>query len=242
MVQKRKRGREVDEAAWRNQTRLFEMMPLLEGVISDRKRRLFAVACCRRFASLCPDARIAFALDVAERYADGQATDEERLLAEQGVILAHIDLRESRLATEPLVCWSRQAELLTQAASLVVAEGIYYAGDAADYGRLALIASGRGWRAEEEEEIAQCGLLREVVGPTPAGRPAFNPAWRVADDHAAEQVARWIYEARAFEDLPILADALEEAGCCDAAILDHCRQGGDHVRGCWVVDAVLDRE
>jgi hypothetical protein len=231
----------VDEAAWRRQNRLFEMLPLLEGVISDRKRRLFAVACCRRFAPLCPDARIAFALDVAERYADGQAIDEERLLAEQGVVIAHIDLRESRLAAEPKVCWSRQAELLTQAACLAVSPGIFYAGDAADYGRLALIASGRGWLAEEEEEVVQCRLLRDIVGPSPAGAPPFNPAWRVADDRAAEQVARWIYEARAFDDLPILADALEEAGCSDPAILDHCRQGGDHVRGCWVVDLTLEK-
>jgi hypothetical protein len=232
----------VNEAAWRSQTRLFEMLPLAEGALSDRKRRLFAVACCRRLAPLSPDPRIALALDVAERYADGLADDEERLLAEQGVVLAHIDLRESRLAVEPRVSWSRTAELLTQAASLVLSLGVYYAGDAADYGRLALIASGRGWLAEEEEERCQCGLLGDVVGPTPAGAPAFHPAWLAAGDRAAEQVARWIYEARAFDDLPILADALEEAGCCNPAILDHCRAGGDHTRGCWVVDAVLGHE
>jgi hypothetical protein len=231
----------VNEVVWRGPTRLFEMLPLLAGAVSDRKRRLFAVACCRRFSHLCGDARIAFALEVAERYADGLAGDEERLLAEDGVVSAHIDLRESRLAIEPLVCWSRQAELLTQAAILAVSSGIYYAADAADYGRLALAASGSGWHAEEAEEALQCRLLRDIIGPFPAG-VLFNPAWRADNDRAAEQVARWIYEARAFDDLPILADALEEAGCCEAAILDHCRQGGDHVRGCWVVDAVLGNE
>jgi hypothetical protein len=50
-----------------------------------------------------------------------------------------------------------------------------------------------------------------------------------------------IYTDRAFDRLPILADALEEAGCTDAAILEHCRGPGPHVRGCWVVDLLLDK-
>jgi len=48
-----------------------------------------------------------------------------------------------------------------------------------------------------------------------------------------------IYDDRAFDRLPILADALEEAGCEDQDILGHCRSGGEHVRGCWVVDGLL---
>ena len=54
-------------------------------------------------------------------------------------------------------------------------------------------------------------------------------------------LARSIYENRRFEDLPILADTLREAGCTDANILGNCRSQGDHVRGCWVVEAVLER-
>jgi hypothetical protein len=54
-------------------------------------------------------------------------------------------------------------------------------------------------------------------------------------------MARAAYVERHFGDLPILADALEEAGCADAAILAHCRSGGAHVRGCWVVDLLTGR-
>ena len=54
-------------------------------------------------------------------------------------------------------------------------------------------------------------------------------------------LAQAIYDDRAFADLPILADALEDAGCTDRAILDHCRQPGEHVRGCWAVDLVLGK-
>ena len=55
------------------------------------------------------------------------------------------------------------------------------------------------------------------------------------------QLAQSIYDDRAFDRLPILADALEEAGCTDAAILDHCRGPGPHVRGCWAVDLLLGK-
>jgi hypothetical protein len=55
-------------------------------------------------------------------------------------------------------------------------------------------------------------------------------------------LAEAIYDERAFDRLPILADALEEAGCTNADILNHCRQPGEHVRGCWVVDLILGKE
>jgi hypothetical protein len=54
-------------------------------------------------------------------------------------------------------------------------------------------------------------------------------------------LAQAIYDDRAFDRLPILADALEEAGCTDADILNHCRRPGEHVRGCWAIDLVLGK-
>ncbi|HEY7425078.1 MAG TPA: hypothetical protein VH682_12680 [Gemmataceae bacterium] len=54
-------------------------------------------------------------------------------------------------------------------------------------------------------------------------------------------MSRLMYDSRDFTGLPILADALEEAGCTNQDILDHCRSGGEHVRGCWVVDALLGK-
>jgi hypothetical protein len=53
--------------------------------------------------------------------------------------------------------------------------------------------------------------------------------------------SRLTEEERAFERLPILADALQDAGCENADILDHCRGPGPHARGCWVVDLILDK-
>jgi hypothetical protein len=231
----------VDEAGWQGCTQLFEMLPLVERRLSDRKRRLFAVACCRRFAHLFGDVRSLHALEVAERYADGLASEEEREAAEDAAVDVHIMMRESRFSPSA-VRWSRQAELLTQAAVLAVSPGVYYAGDAADYGRLALAASGAGRWVDQEEEARQCRLLRDVAGPPPFADHVIDPGWLAGNDRAAEQVARWLYETKTFADLPILGDALEEAGCTDQRILDHCRLPGEHVRGCWVVDLILEKQ
>lgn len=82
-----------------------------------------------------------------------------------------------------------------------------------------------------------CDLLREIVG-NPFRPARVDPLWLTPH---VERLATAIYEERAFARMPELAEALASAGCEDAAILGHCRSGGEHVRGCWVVDAVLGR-
>ena len=80
-------------------------------------------------------------------------------------------------------------------------------------------------------------LLREVFGNL-YRPPAFAPRWRTAD---VTGLANGIYADRAFDRLPLLADALMDAGCDDEPILTHCRSAGPHARGCWIVDLVLDK-
>ena len=100
-----------------------------------------------------------------------------------------------------------------------------------------------------EEQHRQRTLLRERVGREfgiqfrdVAGNPfrpvVADPAWLTSKVVA---IATAIYADRAFDRMPILADALEEAGCLNADILLHCRGAGPHVRGCWVVDLVLGK-
>ena len=67
----------------------------------------------------------------------------------------------------------------------------------------------------------------------------FDPKWRTED---VLGLALGIYEDRAFDRLPMLADALRDAGCDDEQILGHCQSDGPPVRGCWVVDLVLGLE
>jgi hypothetical protein len=70
----------------------------------------------------------------------------------------------------------------------------------------------------------------------------LDPTWLTWNNAIVPAIARHIYDDRAFHDLPFLADALEDAGCTDPDILGHCRSGGEHVRGCWVVDLILGKE
>jgi hypothetical protein len=98
----------------------------------------------------------------------------------------------------------------------------------------------RGWDLSESIRTAELNLrppeVRDLIPPSPV---AVDPAWLQWNGGTVSAIARRIYDERAFHDLPILADALEEAGCTNPAILDHCHQSGEHVRGCWVVDMIL---
>jgi hypothetical protein len=87
------------------------------------------------------------------------------------------------------------------------------------------------------EREAQCMILRDLVGNP------FRPITPYAEwlSMTVTRLAETIYTDRTFDRLPILADALEETGCDNADILNHCRQPGEHVRGCWVVDLILGK-
>jgi len=93
-------------------------------------------------------------------------------------------------------------------------------------------------RAMCEEQAVQAVLLRDIIG-NPFRPVTLDPAWRTT---TAIQLAQGMYDSRDFAAMPILADALQDAGCEDADILEHCRGNGPHVRGCWVVDLVLGKE
>jgi hypothetical protein len=86
-----------------------------------------------------------------------------------------------------------------------------------------------------------CKVLRELVG-NPFRPVSVDPSWLVWHDGTILKVTQGIYDDRAFDRLPILADALEDAGCDNADVLAHCRGPGPHVRGCWVVDLLLGKE
>ena len=95
-------------------------------------------------------------------------------------------------------------------------------------------ASARGRTVEQLEQIK---LFRDIFG-NPFRPVTFDPAWQTSDTTG---IAGRMYDSREFSAMPILADALEEAGCTNADVLLHCREPGVHIRGCWVVDLVLGK-
>jgi hypothetical protein len=218
----------MTEAEWLACTDPQKMLEFLRGKASDRKLRLFAVSCCRRIWHLFTEMPSRRAVEEAERYADGAASREE------------LEAAGRPLRYQPGIALHRQAPKNTSAAALwagwtplITWTDLHDAvGRSAGYAARAK-GSGKGQRG------AQAALLRDLVGPLPFRPVAVNPAWLTWNDGTVARLAKGIYEGHRFADLPILADALEEAGCTDADILAHLRGPGPHVLGCWVLDAIL---
>lgn len=215
----------MTETEWNACTDPEPMLEFLRGKPGERKPRLFAVACCRRVWHLLVHNSSQNAVEVAERFADGAATEHELEAAGQDAweFTNHtvnnderfFDLDEGALNASDVAAWATEwpAEPLRAA-----------------------ISAQRSLGASEGEE--QTRLLRCIFG-SPFHPVSFDPAWRAATVLA---LAQTIYDGRQFTDLPILADALEDAGCNNLKVLTHCRQPGVHTRGCWVVDLVLGKE
>ena len=195
-----------------------KMVEWLRGLASDRKLRLFACAFWRWHEKAAgTDSEIASemlqALDYAEQWAERGSRPAVRF--------------PTGFGWHPLV-----ARNAIDAANWTIRQTAGFKARR-DY----LRADARCGTQAAEQQIS---LLREIVG-NPFCPVAVDPAWLVWNDGTMPKVAQAIYDERTFDRLPILADALEEAGCNDGVILSHCRQPGEHVRGCWVVDLMLGR-
>jgi hypothetical protein len=228
----------VTEAEWHGGDDPGAMLEFLRDKAGDRKKRLFMAACCRGVWRLLPDPRSRRAVEVAEWYADGAATRRELAAAHgKAVAVAGHGVRHVAWAAY----WTSSRTLSDSIINNVrfntaqaAAREAHDAGAAAN--PVAAYAAGGAAEARRQADI-----LRDLFG-NPFRPSAVDPAWLTWKDGTVRKLARAIYDERHFADLPILADALEEAGCADAEILGHCRGGGDHFRGCWVLDLLLARE
>jgi hypothetical protein len=190
------------------------------GRASERKLRLFAVGCCRRVWHLMNDGRSRKAVAVVERWVDGEASRQQ-------LEAAHAAAGQAWRTPAGTAAWDASTVEWRVEAAAAAASHAAWAGSAD--------------RSRADERRAQADLLRCIVG-NPFRVPApFPPAVLAWQDGTVVKLARSIYQARRFEDVPVLADALEEAGCSDADVLGHLRGPGPHGRGCWVVDALLGK-
>jgi hypothetical protein len=228
------------EAAWLACTEPLSMLSILGRQTRERKLRLFGCACCRRIWHLLSDESARRVVEVAEQYADGHADSRE---LEAAFIAA------GGRVNEPFGGGGDAGAALV-AARATALPGVIpfwlpdYAADAVRYEafRKAVAGGARNLspRIKKTEQAAQALLLRCIIG-NPFRSASVEPAWRSWGSGCVRKLAQAIYDGRRFADLPVLADALEEAGCDNADILAHCRQPGEHVRGCWVVDAILGK-
>jgi hypothetical protein len=201
------------------------MLEFLRGRASERKLRLYAAACCRKVWHLLVDESCRKAVDIAEDFADGRTTRQE--LAGAWEMAGNVRPSPEAGPTQ------RESWYDVHIAGWAVADV-----DAFHAARLVQSrTSPLTWRTTKEG-IQKCLLIRDIAG-NPFRSITLAPTWLTG---TVTKLVEAIYEERAFERLPILADALEEAGCSNAHILQHCRSGGDHIRGCWVIDLLTGRE
>jgi hypothetical protein len=200
----------------------LHMLRAFGGESTARKLSLFAVASCRRSGALMRREELRGVVDAVERCAEGGATYQEMVAA-------------AKVAEWVGSTAAGRERTLADAAWCASTRGLWYT----------------LWPSSQAERVARhllshdpeqsphlATLVREVMG-NPFRHVMFSAQWRSG---SAIRLAERMYEEGDFGAMPILADALQDAGCDSEHILSHCRGEGPHVRGCWVVDLVLGKE
>ena len=202
----------MTEKQWLTTTRPYRLTAHVEATSSSRKLRLLGVACCSQIRHLFESPLLGQAVDAAEQYADGSIDGASLDCACR---LASGVYPRGNEGTAAVYCSSR------------------------DQFHIHLVLAGaRAAARNRGESKVQCDLIRDIIG-NPFRPTSFSPTWRT---DTAVSLARMMYEPRDFGAMPILADALQDAGCDNDDILAHCRDANQvHVRGCWVLDLVLGK-
>jgi hypothetical protein len=181
---------------------------------SARRLRLYGCGCCRVVWDTMTDSLSRQAIVTCELYADGVASESERKRAR-----LHAHAARGRISPRysPAYWLAQAAYAVTHGDAAVAADGV-------PDGLL--------------PDSIKAHVVRDIFG-NPFRPVTFDPDWRTS---TAVALATQMYDSRDFSAMPILADALQDAACDSADILDHCRGPGPYVRGCWVVDLVLGKE
>ena len=229
----------MTEAEWLTSEDPTAMLRFLTGSASGRKLRLFATACCRRVQqsgriwSAFTDPE--FYVSALERHADGLCRPDEWTAVVQ-------KMRDDAYEITDRTLDVLEADFCTFLCAITndAPEAALWAAVNAN-----IVLSSFPRRPEPDEvagsaeSCVQTPILRDIFG-NPSRPIAFDSAWRTSTVVA---LAAQMYENRDFSAMPILADALQDAGCENPAVLDHCRNEKQvHVRGCWVCDTALGRE
>jgi len=223
----------ISAAEWHRSDDSWAMLRVVERMRpSDRKVRLFNAAACRRFWDCLPKA--------------SQAVLAESELLADGPSRGHSDdtdlCRRANGAIERLRPRQPESQFVSAEARIQyhAAKAVCYAVLSGDlWGTIASLRDLGGLLTPAERRF-HAAIIRDIFGD-PFHPPPTNPPWLGRSHDALLKLARSIYDNRDFDRLPDLANALEDAGCKNATVLEHCRQPGPHVRGCCVLDLVLGR-
>jgi hypothetical protein len=238
---------------WQACTTAGRLGDQLNYSFGSRKLRLFASACLRRVWDLLAHDGTWLAVEVNEQFADGLASVRDAMdvfmkaEAETGDCLWMGDGYYDCPCCNPIHGTDADLEpggAIFAGVQRALTTPAWTAARAAFHAR-ALAAwnapAPERERAIQEEQAAQHALLCDLTDKHP-WRDRPEPAWLWRNGATVHKMARVIYDRRAFDRLPFLSDALEDAGCSDTEILDHCRRPGPHARGCWVLDFLLEKD
>jgi len=259
----------MTEEEWLHGSHYNDMYGAVRQYMTDRKVRLYMAACCRLESASFLDPAITDAVETAERCADDADVEaavcdlEKEYLSswvapagELGRVIASIWRLTLEMPSPPDIdggeTYSSVHAAVAHAALLglrnlprVVFTGgsgdaVEYCSHAIEHAALVRLGVNKGdFQISQVPRRTQlANILRDIFG-NPFRPVRFDVRWRTSN---VIDLSRTIYEGRAFERLPILADALMDAGCADEQVLEHCRSDGPHVRSCWVVDVVLGKE
>jgi hypothetical protein len=215
----------MTETEWLTSVNPVPMLEYLGRNASVRKLRLFACACCRRHWPAFVDEAARAAVDTAERQAEGNLTVEQWQAARAQAEL----IRGTHF-------WSGDRFAIQHTALQTLDEDAWQAA----FYTSASISVMLDRAASDQEDVAECVSLRCLFG-NPFRPVVPDPNWLSWQGGLLVAMARRMDQHRDFKDMLALADALEEAGCTDGDMLNHCRQPGEHVHGCWVVDLILGK-
>jgi hypothetical protein len=226
----------VDEQHWETESDPVRMLRAWRAALSDsgeqwyfitapeRKLYLFTAAVCRSLHWLFRHDWHRLAVDFIEETADEESHES---LSRDSVWHLHAEAGHPSHPDNPALDAAVRAALHPS-----IREG----SEQVCVHVSAALKSAWGNRTPPAPGLAD--LLRDIIG-NPFRAVTFSPDWRTS---TAVQLARQMYDSRDFAPMPILADALQDAGCEQADVLAHCRDpGAVHVRGCWVVDLVLGK-
>ncbi len=228
----------MDETEWLESENPFKMLEFLQDRASERKLRLFATACCIRTWILLKDERSRDGVQLALRHASGDSVT--RLELEQARERAYQAGYDVTFGLESLDFDERHR----QQAALAVGELLQdYRPQTVAHNVMTMLSgppdhTGFAQAFYCDTKAHHARLLREVFG-NPFRIPEIDSFWLKHNGGCVSQLAAEMDSQWTFEQMPILADALEEAGCTNVDVLNHCRQPGEHVRGCWLLDLLL---
>ncbi len=199
-----------------------------------RLSRLFAAACCQRLLPIISEDWARHDVSLAQYLADSLEFNDQRRKSFESARRRFRDVWTLAPAEQEVASSATSAIYW-----LLLTERRFDEAIAAESAHDAARAVHRSARNDfYSEQRAQSTALRDIFG-NPFRPVVIDPRWLTS---TVVDLATAIYEERAFERVPIFADALTDAGCSNKEIIAHCKSAGPHVRGCWAVDKLLGKE